>query len=105
MFSLFIFVILYSISIVLAFLACGLFLVKFPHDKFWFTRELELADEGRRFKKNASSRTNVFVFCLVWPISGTLLAILASCVFLAMVSDKAFCFIMEKLGIEKDNRD
>ncbi len=80
-------------------------MVKFPHDKFWFTRELELADEGRRFKKNTDFRANIFGACVVWPLAGLVVFLLAFFTFLAMASDKAFCFMMEKFNAKEEVKE
>lgn len=63
------FLIGYLFITVISYVAFGIFLLRFPHKKFWVTRELDFASTAKSFKRNGGERVAVFVTLLAWPIT------------------------------------
>ena len=91
------FLIGYLFVIVISYVVYGVFLMRFPHEKFWVTRELDFDYLAKKFKENAGERVTVFVALMAWPITIVLFAVIRFFIILSIGADCLLESLLSKM--------
>lgn len=75
----------------------GFFLLRFPHEKFWVTRELDFASAAKKFENNEEERVTVFIALLFWPITIAVFVVIHFFAALCIGADNLLDLLLTKM--------
>jgi archaellum biogenesis protein FlaJ (TadC family) len=94
--SIILYLIGYLFTVVLAYVLFGLFVMRFPHEKLWYTREMDFASYAKKYKEAPGERAFIFFLCIVWPPSLLCFFVINSFIAICIGADNLLEFLLAK---------